>query len=169
MRTQCTPGSSPHTRDKFLVLRSIEVQYRIIPAYAGQIAVGQRPKANNKDHPRIRGTNLFQRLAEWLLKGSSPHTRDKFCKLPLRICALRIIPAYAGQIASIPFTSPGVWDHPRIRGTNRRFAIVLRQIIGSSPHTRDKFTGLVKKNLAFRIIPAYAGQIAAGFGLAQWT
>ena len=50
-------GSSPHTRDKFVNYAAVEDKSRIIPAYAGQIDFSNGGLIQNKDHPRIRGTN----------------------------------------------------------------------------------------------------------------
>ena len=50
-------------------------------------------------------------------------------------------------------------DHPRIRGTNSIQLPVTVRPSGSSPHTRDKLKGKNNYGKAFRIIPAYAGQI----------
>ena len=70
-----------------------------------------------------------------------------------------IIPAYAGQI-SYPFAFRiFARDHPRIRGTNVVEWILWKLLLGSSPHTRDKFELENVLKSASGIIPAYAGQI----------
>ena len=51
------------------------------------------------------------------------------------------------------------WDHPRIRGTNSPAIAFVLCFMGSSPHTRDKLSGLASTGANQRIIPAYAGQI----------
>ena len=75
--TQLGIGSSPHTRDKYNNLYPIWIEYRIIPAYAGQIKLFHLRKRGEKDHPRIRGTNYIVNLSPLSSVGSSPHTRDK--------------------------------------------------------------------------------------------
>ena len=50
-------GSSPHTRDKSRPPVYPRHDYRIIPAYAGQIIVKEISYSFFQDHPRIRGTN----------------------------------------------------------------------------------------------------------------
>ena len=52
-------GSSPHTRDKLLLIPKSDTKTRIIPAYAGQIMGDVLAAESEEDHPRIRGTNLF--------------------------------------------------------------------------------------------------------------
>jgi len=81
----------------------------------------------------------------------------------MTVGALRIIPAYAGQIGGKKQFYFGEWDHPRIRGTNLPYRHLHRYPVGSSPHTRDKcFSNLIICRKA-GIIPAYAGQIHFGF------
>ena len=91
-------GSSPHTRDKSFNITGGFFMSRIIPAYAGQISKGSKLICNNKDHPRIRGTNNDSRPGYYSLLGSSPHTRDKLQAKYKDDFETRIIPAYAGQI-----------------------------------------------------------------------
>ena len=71
------PGSSPHTRDKFVTKKMKQVHRGIIPAYAGQILFTELRKVEKRDHPRIRGTNSNQWNNDFAIPGSSPHTRDK--------------------------------------------------------------------------------------------
>ena len=111
------------------------------------------------DHPRIRGTNSSRTSSPLMILGSSPHTRDKFYRMPPHNLRTRIIPAYAGQISGVVCHSPGEQDHPRIRGTNQLpFRSRLKRP-GSSPHTRDKSLLWSAIREGSRIIPAYAGQI----------
>ena len=91
-------GSSPHTRDKFLVAALNKLSTGIIPAYAGQIRSAFFPILQDQDHPRIRGTNASVISFFALTVGSSPHTRDKCRKSFALNSMFRIIPAYAGQI-----------------------------------------------------------------------
>ena len=75
-------GSSPHTRDKFGGNNNLCGSTGIIPAYAGQIARGFHIFCQGRDHPRIRGTNKGFILLCKRKEGSSPHTRDKYLKIP---------------------------------------------------------------------------------------
>ena len=133
-------GSSPHTRDKSREFAESQKALGIIPAYAGQMQdyILQLPLA--QDHPRIRGTNTIYELTEDYLRGSSPHTRDKFGSLYGGVINGRIIPAYAGQIIRACIYWRKSEDHPRIRGTNRSASLNYSRTNGSSPHTRDKWT-----------------------------
>ena len=152
-------GSSPHTRDKFSSNCVCSLLYGIIPAYAGQIRHITLDIFGSEDHPRIRGTNTTRIPVSISRPGSSPHTRDKFGSLYGGVINGRIIPAYAGQIPRICRISESLRDHPRIRGTNARLYLATAIGSGSSPHTRDKLSGLASTGANQRIIPAYAGQI----------
>ena len=113
----------------------------------------------NEDHPRIRGTNWSNEQLESYFAGSSPHTRDKSIYFVFCHFQFGIIPAYAGQIMSRSGFSINTRDHPRIRGTNRSVMVENVRCLGSSPHTRDKFSFYRDVFLYNGIIPAYAGQI----------
>ena len=112
-----------------------------------------------RDHPRIRGTNVFIPWVLSKLEGSSPHTRDKLGAKYKIIGQLRIIPAYAGQMEITPSSSRENSDHPRIRGTNVMKYAFFPFPTGSSPHTRDKLEIRCAGATKQRIIPAYAGQM----------
>ena len=152
-------GSSPHTRDKSREFAESQKALGIIPAYAGQMQdyILQLPLA--QDHPRIRGTNTIYELTEDYLRGSSPHTRDKCRFSASSIACFRIIPAYAGQIGVYLGFSFYNGDHPRIRGTNGDKPMTTLPMLGSSPHTRDKWHSPINNANFTGIIPAYAGQM----------
>ena len=75
-----TEGSSPHTRDKCKENSTTKQRIGIIPAYAGQILFLRKRYGQNRDHPRIRGTNPRIHQNKHKYSGSSPHTRDKLSK-----------------------------------------------------------------------------------------
>ena len=132
---------------------------RIIPAYAGQIYPFLYLLLFLWDHPRIRGTNEKFTFRSSAMSGSSPHTRDKlFADISCQL-HIRIIPAYAGQILRQFYSGTPFMDHPRIRGTNDLQKAKEEKTLGSSPHTRDKFSSKLISLFLFRIIPAYAGQM----------
>ena len=159
LRASALAGSSPHTRDKSVISNHGKLWSGIIPAYAGQIVIAPDSCRTPRDHPRIRGTNSSFPSALYHIRGSSPHTRDKFWESFDVSYPKGIIPAYAGQIVDYIVVITCYRDHPRIRGTNVMQVFNDLAEIGSSPHTRDKFNKPITHLLAHRIIPAYAGQI----------
>ena len=50
-------------------------------------------------------------------------------------------------------------DHPRIRGTNLVGCSNIDGLLGSPPHTRDKYITKLFLLFSIGITPAYAGQI----------
>ena len=130
-------GSSPHTRGALGLEGGVPGNPGIIPAYAGSTPGRVWPGGRRRDHPRIRGEH--PRPAR--LGGGSTG----------------IIPAYAGS-TTIPISirSTG-WDHPRIRGEHVEHPRHLRDVVGSSPHTRGARVRELLHRLVQRIIPAYAG------------
>ncbi|KFI61969.1 hypothetical protein BCUN_1810 [Bifidobacterium cuniculi] len=132
---------------------------RIIPAYAGQLALGRRRVGRRPDHPRIRGATPRIHNTSISVRGSSPHTRGNCGNQLSQARPRRIIPAYAGQLdtRSQPLTPNA--DHPRIRGATAWSRGGSAVSGGSSPHTRGNFGGGDGVGEHDRIIPAYAGQL----------
>ena len=111
-------GSSPHTRDKCVYEFLMTNKTRITPAYAGQMKFLVRRFLKQRDHPRIRGTNIYPMRKSRMKSGSPPHTRDKWVSGNTKEHKDRITPAYAGQMNFVIDEISIKGDHPRIRGTN---------------------------------------------------
>ena len=110
-------GSPPHTREPQRSPEYAGPEIGITPAYAGTTAQKAAQQAQNKDHPRIRGNHRSgtNQSHMWLW----------------------ITPAYAGTTLyeyGFQFISQ---DHPRIRGNHHSVAVVVVDVIGSPPHTRE--------------------------------
>ena len=161
-------GSSPHTRDKHGDRKYKGYTSRIIPAYAGQTLPLTRYSILSGDHPRIRGTNFIDLWIEPRYQGSSPHTRDKLFQFHVYVLLIGIIPAYAGQTTYPLATKAWPEDHPRIRGTNRKLYLYGGNMLGSSPHTRDKQLYGIYFSVTSGIIPAYAGQTSFEENFRSW-
>ena len=156
-------GSSPHTRGAPVRHEDCGERERIIPAYAGctgfPFVVGAAPP----DHPRIRGVHAPKVRPLIVASGSSPHTRGALLPGSPEGHRGRIIPAYAGCTGARRRRRAGPRDHPRIRGVHRMVAVVLRLVVGSSPHTRGARLDLGLAHLVVGIIPAYAGCTGSGW------
>ena len=130
---------------------------RFIPAYAGNSCRGRsRPKASTV-HPRLRGELTALVLAFFGAFGSSPLTRGTPDIGQRCIDPNRFIPAYAGNSIAgsrqvLPYPV-----HPRLRGELPGNSNNVNPDIGSSPLTRGTRTLSVSDDMAFRFIPAYAG------------
>ena len=129
----------PRIRGEKLVPVSICVSlWRIIPAYAGKSHRDQNATHQNRDHPRIRGEKCIVSTANYVVGGSSPHTRGKVFGFPALFFPVGIIPAYAGKRSPCILLLSVLRDHPRIRGEKFVFLLFLAICAGSSPHTRGK-------------------------------
>ena len=89
--------------------------------------------------------------------GSSPRMRGTPDDHVGHFLRKRIIPAYAGNTASLRSQSARTEDHPRVCGEHRPFGRRLVASKGSSPRMRG--TRAVSSRMPLRdgIIPAYAG------------
>ena len=114
-------GSSPHMRGTPWTDDELRQAFGIIPAYAGNTPVQERPTSLQRDHPRIcgehyypvtipedtlgssphmRGTLLvFAMVLAWSV-GSSPHMRGTRGVFVMPVYQFGIIPAYAGNTSA---------------------------------------------------------------------
>ncbi len=74
-------GSPPHTRERLIKCKSDMYYLRITPAYAGKTAGRPRFQCSARDHPRIRGKDIFASSLIVLSRGSPPHTRERLCSM----------------------------------------------------------------------------------------
>ncbi len=145
-------------RGKLAVLAAGRPHLRIIPAHAGQTWPDTSPAQTPQDHPRACGANGAGATDRWACHGSSPRMRGKPRDDSWPPSTRRIIPAHAGQTASIVGANAPWPDHPRACRANgkRRGAFVLEH--GSSPRMRGKRGRRTLFHSSLRIIPAHAGQ-----------
>ncbi len=130
----CHAGSSPRMRGKRGRLVAVAAARRIIPAHAGQTIGALRDTTDLADHPRACGANLTWREARRVRSGSSPRMRGKHQNHAWRQPHTRIIPAHAGQTASLRRAPPLPPDHPRACGANSLIPLAKR-----TPTIREKF------------------------------
>ena len=135
---------------------------RIIPAHAGQTEQSSAKQPCRSDHPRACGANFFSNLGNNIAGGSSPRMRGKRSKMRQLVAATRIIPAHAGQTALGSSSRYPETDHPRACGANGASWRESNTMLGSSPRMRGKRHGVLLSVVAFRIIPAHAGQTCHG-------
>ena len=70
-------GSSPLTRGKLGQVRGRQAYQRLIPAHAGKTSRSPSRRPPAEAHPRSRGENYRNRVAQGQARGSSPLTRGK--------------------------------------------------------------------------------------------
>ena len=155
-------GSSPHTRGAHSRSDPLGGTRGIIPAYAGSTGLGRVPRADGRDHPRIRGEHSYVPERFGAGVGSSPHTRGAHPFDQGADDVLRIIPAYAGSTSRLSALNVKSPDHPRIRGEHPMRNTDPHGRAGSSPHTRGARVQVRILRVARGIIPAYAGSTFQG-------
>ena len=74
-----------------------------------------------------------------------------------------LIPAHAGKTYVVRHILLLAWAHPRSRGENPIFALILKCGCGSSPLTRGKLRRSHVRPRAPRLIPAHAGKTSIPF------
>ena len=71
----------------------------IIPAYAGNTGFNTDEKLHLRDHPRVCGEHVLDRIDNRRDPGSSPRMRGTLIRILEESYADGIIPAYAGNTA----------------------------------------------------------------------
>ena len=145
-------GSPPHMRGKEIWRLRWTTRKRITPAYAGKSFRGGFWGGNCRDHPRVCGEKIEQRIRDYQAGGSPPHIL--YCSL---VCS-RITPAYAGKSILSDALRAGREDHPRICGEKISVPCSRGYPTGSPPHMRGKVCILMDSRSTTGITPAYAGK-----------
>ena len=129
----------------------------IIPAYAGNTRIQQRPDSQYEDHPRVCGEHATKQMCRNFAPGSSPRMRGTHELTSFSWEQCGIIPAYAGNTPVAYRFRQSAWDHPRVCGEHTLSGIAERTGLGSSPRMRGTHVfGSISDNRT-GIIPAYAG------------
>ena len=135
---QSDRGSSPLTRGKPIFGLEEDSGLGLIPAHAGKTHLQQRIPCIGGAHPRSRGENSI----------SYSNSNDGGW----------LIPAHAGKTTPGRSPSPATKAHPRSRGENCCPSMTRRGSSGSSPLTRGKLQGTLRRGRQGRLIPAHAGK-----------
>ena len=116
----------------------------------------------SSDHPRSRGEYKHSSLVAVNASGSSPLSRGIPTALDISSAILWIIPALAGNTPALvaPFWPSS--DHPRSRGEYKVDLTQSEKFRGSSPLSRGIRCYRGVRASRRRIIPALAGNTAAG-------
>ena len=151
-------GSSPLTRGKPEVrVRRVEGR-GLIPAHAGKTDTRRPGPRSRGAHPRSRGENGLESDAPPSPRGSSPLTRGKRDASQGAGDHAGLIPAHAGKTVHRQDGLHQRTAHPRSRGENVEVLVSGAAPRGSSPLTRGKPTGILRRPTGPRLIPAHAGK-----------
>ena len=154
-------GSSPRLRGTPLLLYSLLLYSRFIPAPAGNTVWPLGAKIGPTVHPRACGEHYQAAGRERDNVGSSPRLRGTLARLKLRALVMRFIPAPAGNTRLHPtrFKRPTV--HPRACGEHHLRRCPAPSPRGSSPRLRGTPQSISRSLLSLRFIPAPAGNTVA--------
>ncbi len=132
-------------------------QRRFIPAHAGNRPRSVTPLTRGSVHPRACGEQNTPRRCSHELYGSSPRMRGTGGSIGRRGSFFRFIPAHAGN--SIITADGRILTpvHPRACGEQDQNRSAHSSRGGSSPRMRGTEQSDAAKRMAFRFIPAHAG------------
>ena len=130
----------------------------ITPARAGKSFSLNDTGADNKDHPRACGEELWRAKSAMPLTGSPPRVRGRAAELFRSPGAGRITPARAGKRIQALLQSSIARDHPRACGEERQMLAIYDALGGSPPRVRGRVTEGNQYELGYRITPARAGK-----------
>ena len=143
----------------------------LIPAHAGKTQIIEVTHWEPPAHPRSRGENFDNVGKDVPFTGSSPLTRGKHDVRDRRLPGRGLIPAHAGKTCVVRHILLLAWAHPRSRGENPIFALILKCGCGSSPLTRGKRGDAPACPAFLGLIPAHAGKTRsrACLGKSGWA
>ena len=150
-------GSSPHVRGAHVDDRQTSIPIGIIPACAGSTCIWRSWIPAPRDHPRMCGEHILDRLEREGCLGSSPHVRGARDQQQRRRTPPGIIPACAGSTPWGILPPARRWDHPRMCGEHGVRPDLGQPAAGSSPHVRGARLHDTRTSLFTGIIPACAG------------
>ena len=129
-------GSSPLARGTLSAGTGWLVDFRLIPARAGNTGIFRNIHRRPAAHPRSRGEHGDRPGVLIALVGSSPLARGTRVLRAMRRRTFRLIPARAGNTWCAPRRFRACAAHPRSRGEHHQFPNSIVSAAGSSPLAR---------------------------------
>ena len=111
-------GSSPRGRGKPTTPEAGQQWPRLIPAWAGKTWLRAVILPSPGAHPRVGGENVVAETKNFSRAGSSPRGRGKRHARRAVVCAVRLIPAWAGKTLQTTSCRRALKAHPRVGGEN---------------------------------------------------
>ena len=131
-------GSPPHARGRRGCFSRNGNLSWITPACAGKTPAMTLPCPTISDHPRMRGEDQREFVADCRILGSPPHARGRPLNSSVSLRVLRITPACAGKTLSRFRRMRPRKDHPRMRGEDFVPIPAHEAPKGSPPHARGR-------------------------------
>ena len=154
-------GSSPRGRGTRLMLVVYIRVPRFISARAGNTIPFPRRTGRKTVHPRAGGEHSPQAPPKASPFGSSPRGRGTLQRLRVGWSRIRFIPARAGNTPTVCPPCRGWSVHPRAGGEHEATLRIKERLVGSSPRGRGTRSNPAFTRLAYRFIPARAGNTSA--------
>ena len=152
-----TNGSSPPVRGTPDRKRRCRWRLRFIPACAGNTTCRDSTGQWMPVHPRLCGEHIDVVDIKAKNNGSSPPVRGTPFFGESAASQRRFIPACAGNTGSQPGANLNATVHPRLCGEHRACFLFLSRARGSSPPVRGTRQRYRHRPVAYRFIPACAG------------
>ncbi|SES04329.1 hypothetical protein SAMN05443377_1391 [Propionibacterium cyclohexanicum] len=153
-------GSPPHSRGRpyaGVVEAGVE---GLTPAFAGKTRSPQRWGDDERAHPRIRGEDQGGDGAGRAPRGSPPHSRGRQHVRCFVFSDGGLTPAFAGKTSTMRPRPGRTGAHPRIRGEDWQWRVMLTSWLGSPPHSRGRLTIRATTRASAGLTPAFAGKTA---------
>ena len=150
-------GSSPRVRGTGFAVHVVDIEWRFIPACAGN---SRRPCSCTRCqpvHPRVCGEQIDQIREFRRQRGSSPRVRGTECPLLSPLPTRRFIPACAGNSLQKDICHGRGPVHPRVCGEQMKRPTMVPAAYGSSPRVRGTGSCWWRLWVQVRFIPACAG------------
>ena len=132
------PGTSPRARGKLAHNTTRRGQTGNIPACAGKTGCEFECFFERGEHPRVRGENCSRAKTSTAFRGTSPRARGKRRTWSRCVSHRRNIPACAGKTNNHTGLTSSSQEHPRVRGENSLFPVLVTSPSGTSPRARGK-------------------------------
>ncbi len=150
-------GSSPRARGTVQVCGLDAIEFRFIPACAGNSWRTGLTASSVAVHPRVRGEQARRTAREHVWGGSSPRARGTASARRIATARTRFIPACAGNRPVRSAKAKMATVHPRVRGEQTLAWSDNVAVNGSSPRARGTGPNNQRRHPQARFIPACAG------------
>ena len=150
-------GSSPRVRGTPVTDHGETVEFRFIPACAGNTTCYGGRLNVSPVHPRVCGEHVSLGIDVAATDGSSPRVRGTRHIQRIHKQRLRFIPACAGNTSVYRAAAAATTVHPRVCGEHGIARDSEVAIAGSSPRVRGTPPLYQSRTHAHRFIPACAG------------
>ena len=153
-------GNREHTADR-------KIQYRSIPAWAGEPINDEEVIGIIRVYPRVGGGTWMRPSQADSLFGLSPRGRGNQWVKPQALAHTRSIPAWAGEPPLDDYFLRSYAVYPRVGGGTRAWMIPAPPVLGLSPRGRGNLLAGGQRHADSGSIPAWAGEPLSACGVPE--